>query len=208
MAGLQVALSGSIGVGKSGLCAPLAELLGARAELEDVDENPHFESFYADPAAWAFSSQLAFAAEATARHIRAQDGLPVVIDRTVYEGVFVFGRLLAGQGDLSIGQMRILEQCASSVSSLPRQPDLLVHLTAPVPVLLERIERRGRPAERTIDAPYLERLEAEYRPFLAGWTLSPILEVDAHARDLRSLDQVRWLAASVKARITSIDKRS
>jgi deoxyadenosine/deoxycytidine kinase len=197
MPGLQIALSGNIGVGKSGLCTLLAQRLGARADLEDITGNPHFESFYADPGNWAFASQLAFAAEGAARHIRAQDGRPVVIDRTVYESVDVFGRTLAARGDLDTTQLSLLESAASYIRGLPWQPKLLIHLTAPIPVLLERIGGRNRPAERQIDGAYLKQLDDAYASFLERWDLCPILTIDATARDLRTDAEVKRLARRV-----------
>jgi deoxyadenosine/deoxycytidine kinase len=180
-----LALTGSIGAGKSTLCPELARRLGARAEIEDVAENPHFQAFYADPRRWAFSSQLAFAADATARHIRAQDGAATVMDRTVYEGVSVFGRLLAARGDLRPDRLDLLTGLSDAVRELPVQPQLLIHLAAPPPVLARRIEARGRRGEEAIDVPYLTELDSLYRDFIDTWDACPVLSVDVAERDLR-----------------------
>ncbi len=192
-----VAISGNIGVGKSSLCVRLAGELGARADLEDVRRNPHFDRFYADPAQWAFSSQLAFTAEAAARHIRAQDGLPVVLDRTIYETTAVFGRALASRDDLSGDHLEVLEKAARAIRLLPRQPLLLIHLTAPIDTLLDRIANRGRPAERDLDAFYLEQLEERYRVFLQSWDLCPIVTIDTVERDLRRTSEMQQLVRTI-----------
>jgi deoxyadenosine/deoxycytidine kinase len=198
MANLQVALAGNIGAGKSGLCTALAEQVGARADLEDVDTNPYFDAFYADPSRWAFSSQLAFAAEAAARHIRAQDGLPVIMDRTIHESVGVFGRMLAARGELDQDQMDLLDRIVGAVTDLPRQPQALIHLTAPIDVLLDRIDRRHRPAEVNIGPSYLEELQDRYTEFVAAWDLSPVVTVDTSTRDLRRQEEIEALVGELE----------
>ena len=134
-----VAVVGSIGAGKSGLVERLARTLGAAALSEDVDGNPYFDRFYDDPARWAFHSQVAFAADALARHAASLGGGPAVQDRTAYEAVDVFGRLLLEIGHLSSEQFSVLGRLGDCARRLPRQPTLLIHLHAPVPVLLRRI---------------------------------------------------------------------
>ncbi len=181
----QIAIAGNIGVGKSGLCLTLAKRLKARGEIEDVTANVHFEDFYADPRRWSFASQLSFAAESVGRHVRAQDGTPVVMDRTLYEGVSVFAGLLASRGDLNPKQLALLEDIAGAVRRLPHQPDVLIYLEAPPSVLHQRIKDRARRGEENIDLAYLAGLEARYERFIADWDLCPIIAVDTVEHDLR-----------------------
>lgn len=67
------------------------------------------------------------------------------------------------------------------VSGLPR-PDLLLYLQAPVPVLMERINRRGRAIESGITADYLALLETFYGEWLRTFDLCPVLTI--HTDDL------------------------
>jgi deoxyadenosine/deoxycytidine kinase len=195
---LFLALAGNVGAGKSALCGELARRFDARAEIEEVGRNPHFENFYADPKRWAFSSQLAFAAEATARHVRAQDGGPCVMDRTLYEGVAVFARLLASRGDISATQFELLTRLSDTARALPVQPQVLIYLTAPAPVLARRIKARGRRGEEAIDVPYLTSLDLLYGDFIAGWDVCPVLSVDTAARDLRRPDEVDCVVGRIR----------
>jgi deoxyadenosine/deoxycytidine kinase len=57
-------------------------------------------------------------------------------------------------------------------------PDLVVFLQAPVDVLLQRIDRRGIPYEKYIDAAYLERLGEAYTRYFHQYTASPLLIVN------------------------------
>jgi deoxyadenosine/deoxycytidine kinase len=61
-------------------------------------------------------------------------------------------------------------------------PDLTVYLRAPVPVLLERIARRGRPFERGMDPAYLEALSEAYERHFARYP-HPLLVLEADALD-------------------------
>jgi len=79
------------------------------------------------------------------------------------------------------------------VANLPR-PDLLIYLTAPVPVLMERIRQRGRPIEAAITADYLSLLDSFYQEWLAVFDLSPVLTLRTQQLDFvhhaRHLDSV------------------
>ncbi|WP_162207993.1 deoxynucleoside kinase, partial [Thermus aquaticus] len=61
-------------------------------------------------------------------------------------------------------------------------PDLTVYLRAPVPVLLDRIARRGRPFERGMDPAYLEALSEAYERQFARYP-HPLLVLEADALD-------------------------
>ncbi len=55
-----LAIDGVIGAGKTSLARILAEALGANLVLEQFDENPFLSSFYRNPEAYAFQTQLFF----------------------------------------------------------------------------------------------------------------------------------------------------
>ena len=68
---------------------------------------------------------------------------------------------------------------------VPR-PDLVICLQAPLPVILERIRRRGRSFERDIDPDYLRALTASYRRFFSHYNETPLLVVDTSDLDFPS----------------------
>ena len=65
---------------------------------------------------------------------------------------------------------------------LPR-PDLLLYLKTPVPILLERIQQRGRAMEQGISADYLSLLEQFYEEWLAHFDLCPVLTIHTEKLD-------------------------
>ena len=68
------------------------------------------------------------------------------------------------------------------VGGLP-QPDLLLYLRTPVPVLMERIHGRGRSMESGITADYLALLETFYDEWLKTFDLCPVLTIQTDDLD-------------------------
>ena len=190
-----VLLAGDIGTGKTGLASSLAEAIGARQFLENVDENPFFARFYEEPARWAFASQVSFVAARLRDQIQALDAGPLVQDRSAFEAVDVFGRVLREHGHLSAEEFEVLRSLRRCAEELPRQPTHLVYLHAPTSVLLERIAARGREPEQQITAGYLEELDAAHEEFVASWDSCPVVRVDSATVDLRGEGLAEVVAA-------------
>jgi deoxyadenosine/deoxycytidine kinase len=141
---------------------------------------------------------VAFTADSLDRHGRAAAGDgPVIQDRTTFEVVNVFGRLLRDQEHLSHDDFEVLTKFLGCAERLRRQPDTLIYIHAPISVIMNRIEERGRPAEKHLTPKYLSQLETRYEDFLERWTSCPIVEVNSSSVDLRDSDQFATLAASL-----------
>jgi deoxyadenosine/deoxycytidine kinase len=69
------------------------------------------------------------------------------------------------------------------VTTVLPPPDLIVYLRASVPMLQDRIQRRGRPFERDIAASYLEQLNQLYEEWIDGFSLCPVLTVPSDDLD-------------------------
>jgi len=79
------------------------------------------------------------------------------------------------------------------VKKLP-PPSLLIHLKAPVEVLMKRIHRRGRAIESSISADYLTLLETLYDEWMQAFDLCPVLTIRTDDLDFvhhsKALDEV------------------
>lgn len=166
--GKYVAVAGCIGVGKTTLAELVAKQMGAILVREVFGENPYLDDFYAGKPI-RLQTELSFM---VARYNQAQEiekllslGNNVVTDWTfpqvlVYSGVTL-------QDDPRDWQLyrELFDRLMVNVPT----PDRLLCLDAELPVILERIRRRGRGYESAISPDYLLSLKQGY----AAWRAEP-----------------------------------
>ena len=171
-----VTVEGCIGVGKTTLTHLLSRHLGGHTVLEIVEENPFLPEFYRDKVAHAFKTQMFFLLS----RFKQQEALlqADLFSRTlVSDYLFDKDRIFA-ELTLSSSEMSLYDQIFRALASKVRAPDLVVYLHAPMEVILERIDRRGRSFEKDIDRGYLEDLVGAYGRFFAGYDAAPVLTID------------------------------
>jgi deoxyguanosine kinase len=184
-----VGFEGPIGAGKTTLAQLLALKLGATLILEDVDGNAFLPDFYADRERWALGTQLAFLISRyeQLRTIPPLRTRPVVSDYTQAKDP-IFARAL-----LHDREVELYERLTVGLDvSVPR-PDLTVYVDARNDVLLERIRRRNRPYELSINGEYLDALREAYARHHDSIGKLQVLSIDTSALDLRSEEQLNCL---------------
>jgi deoxyadenosine/deoxycytidine kinase len=179
-----VLLAGNIAAGKTSLTERLGARLGWRTGFESVADNPYLADFYADMRQWSFHLQVFFLGHRAQQYLSLAHGPESAIsDRSIYEDAHIFARVLHHLGNLRERDFYAYRSVFELVvAGLPR-PDLLLYLKAPVPVLLERIHRRGRDIEQGITADYLTLLETFYEEWMAGFDLCPVLAIPTENLD-------------------------
>jgi len=171
-----VAIEGCIGVGKTTLTHLLADRLDARVVLEQFEDNPFLPDFYKDPDAHAFKTQVFFLLSRFKQQEQvAQTDL--FHQCVVADYLFAKDRIFADL-TLSGSEMSLYDEVFSALRARIQVPDAVVFLRAPMSVILERIQRRGREMEKDIDVDYLERLVDAYGRFFASFADCPVLTVD------------------------------
>ena len=85
----------------------------------------------------------------------------------------IFARLTLEDEELAL-----YERVYKSLEEQVLKPDVLIYLHAPIPVLLQRIQRRDRPFERNFDEGYLTDLARSYQEFFAHYNDTPLLKLD------------------------------
>ena len=164
-----IIVEGPIGVGKTTLVERLANLSQGRSVLEIFEENPFLADFYEDRDRYAFLSRY-----------RQQEGLrqaDLFNQVTVSDYLFVKCHLFASL-TLSDHELALYDKMYNILFDQVPQPDLVIHLSAPLEILLERISKRGRPYEKAMDPEYLDRLRSLYHNFFAHYEDTPLLEID------------------------------
>ena len=183
-----ILVAGNIGAGKTSLTERIGARLGWRTGYESVADNPYLADFYKDMRQWAFHLQIFFLGHRAEQHLAlSQDPQSAILDRSIYEDAHIFARALYHMDNLTARDYHAYRTIFDKViNGLPR-PDLLLYLKAPVPVLMERIRRRGRDMEGGISADYLTLLDTFYDEWLDTFDLCPVLTI--HTDDLDFVHQ-------------------
>jgi deoxyadenosine/deoxycytidine kinase len=173
-----VLVAGNIGVGKTSLTERLGQRLGWQTAYESVVDNPYLADFYQDMRAWVFHLQVFFLGHRAEQHLAlANLQQSAIVDRSIYEDAEIFSRASVALGNLSERDYAAYRRVYDMVvKSLPA-PDLLIYLRAPVPVILQRIQSRGREIERGITADYLGLLDRYYQEWMSVFDLCPVLTI-------------------------------
>jgi deoxyadenosine/deoxycytidine kinase len=178
MAKHLILIAGNIGTGKTSLTERVGVRLGWRTSFESVADNPYLADFYTNMRQWSFHLQIFFLGHRAQQHLELVNSpASAISDRSIYEDAHIFARALHHLDNLSERDYQSYRRVFDMVvTGLPR-PDLLLYLTAPVPVLLDRIRRRARNIESGITAEYLSLLETFYEEWIQTFDLCPVLTI-------------------------------
>jgi deoxyadenosine/deoxycytidine kinase len=196
---LYIGFEGPIGAGKTTLAQLLALHLGATLILEDVDGNEFLPDFYANRERWALGTQLAFLISRyeQLRTIPPSRSRPVVSDYTQAKDP-IFARTL-----LHDREVELYERLSIALDASVSRPDLTVYVDAANDVLLDRIRRRNRPYEVSIDARYLDALREAYARHHTSTGDLRLLKFDTSSLDLNCESQLNGLYRKILATATT-----
>ncbi|MBW9258268.1 MAG: deoxynucleoside kinase [Candidatus Thiodiazotropha sp. (ex. Lucinisca nassula)] len=170
-------VEGPIGVGKTSLVRRLANHFQSEMLLEGAEENPFLQRFYENPREAALPAQLFFLFQRS----RQWNGLvqdDLFRQQLITDFMLEKDRLFA-QINLDQDELALYEQVYQQLTLQAPPPDLVVYLQAPVDTLMERIKKRARPQEKTIEADYLKKLCDAYTDFFYYYDRSPLLIINA-----------------------------
>lgn len=186
----MIVLAGNIGAGKTSLTERIGERLGWTTAYESVADNPYLPDFYKDMKSWSFHLQIYFLGHRAEQHIQlAEIPESAIVDRSIYEDAHIFARALHHMDNLNDRDYyAFLRLYQLIVDNLPK-PDLLIHLQAPVAVLMERIRRRARDIETSISEEYLSLLDKFYKEWIEGFDLCPVLTIRSDDLDFVHKEQ-------------------
>lgn len=176
---MHIAVAGNIGAGKTTLAGLLSKHYGWEPHFEDVDENPYLNDFYEDMQRWSFNLQIFYL---NSRFTQIQEikssEKTVIQDRTIYEDAFIFAPNLHKMGLMSTKDFENYFSLFSLMENFISAPDLLIHLRASVPTLVNQISQRGREYEESIRIDYLKRLNERYESWISSYNKGKVIIVD------------------------------
>ena len=178
MAKHLILMAGNIGSGKTSLTERIGKRLGWQTAYESVANNPYLPDFYRDMKAWSFHLQVFFLGHRAEQHKALYESPDsAIIDRSIYEDAHIFARALNHLGNLTDTDYQTYLKVYDLVTSNLPKPDLLIYLKTPVPVLMERIQKRAREIETGISADYLALLDRFYQEWMASFDQCPVLTI-------------------------------
>lgn len=174
-----IAIEGNIGAGKTSFALALNKALMGSLLLENFEENPYLEKFYADPKPYALLVEKAFLEERIQQYhnfFASSPKSPVVSDYHLHKS------LLFAKENLSTEDFTDYQSLYSSQINDCATPDCIIFLNQSLLQLQQNIQNRGRSYEQTITAAYLDKIATAY----AEWkqtSASVIVELDLKGVD-------------------------
>jgi len=171
-----IAIEGPIGVGKTSLALKLAEHLGAKTVLEEVEKNPFLDSFYKKTEKVAFPTQIFFLLN---RYRQQQELIQKDLFHSIYITDYMFYRdRLFAYMNLTDDELALYEELYTLLSRKLLKPDLIIYLDGSVPALMKRIRKRGRKFEYDITEEYIEAAKNTLHYFFFHYDESPVLIIN------------------------------
>lgn len=172
-----IAVEGVIGAGKTSLAKKIKERLNAQLILEQFENNPFLENFYADRKRYAFQTQMFF----LINRFKQQQELNqenLFTEHIVSDYLFEKDRIFAYL-NLSGEELKLYEALFPLLVRNLRKPDLVVYLQSAVDRLMYNIKKRGRRIERNLTKSYIEELSEAYNHFFFRYNTTPLLIVNS-----------------------------
>ena len=154
---------------------------------------------------WAFHSQMFFLGKRLKDHFElSQRKFSVIQDRSLYENAEVFAQNLFNQNFINQRDWQTFQEIYTSALKIITPPDLIIYLKAEVPLLMQRIAKRNREAEKPIASEYIESLNILYNQCIVNFKLCPTLTILLEGTDLRSHEEEQdQIIAKIKQIIES-----
>jgi deoxyadenosine/deoxycytidine kinase len=181
--GKLIAVVGNTGIGKTIFVRHLCKAAKFSAWLEQNEERPFQERFSLDNQKYALANQIDFLIFRAEQEISIRNGgITGVQDGGLDQDFFVFTRLFYRKGYLTKDEYALCESTYAVIREMLPPPDLIIWLRAPLEVITERYNRRGRGLS-IAGIEDMEIMEALLEDWLGGNGKSPLFVIDSEAEN-------------------------
>ena len=200
---MHIAIAGNIGSGKTTLTTMLAKRYGWSPHYEPVDNNPYLEDYYKDMNRWALNLEVYFLKERFRDLLEIRKTTkPVIQDRSIYEGVYIFTANNHDMGNMSDRDFETYMGLFKSMMMVVEEPDLMVYLKASVPHLVDNIHKRGRGYEQNMRLDYLKNLNDRYDKFFQRQYKGKKITIDVESLDfLHNKEDFAYITSAINKKI-------
>lgn len=202
---LYVSVMGTLGSGKTTAARLIAKELKYHLIEENFGENAFLPRFYEDMKRWAFHSQTFFLMEKTRQLLEVGDVLRagkvrgIVQDTPIHQDAFSYAKAQHVLGNIDDAEWRLYQKIYKSFEPYFPKPDLIVFLETSVPVIMDRVSKRGREFEKKIPSSYLELLDMLNHRWLSENKSLPVLVIPTDGLNVvRSKEAQKKLLHDVK----------
>ncbi len=176
--GKLITIIGNSGTGKTTLARKLCEAASYHALLEQHKERPFQQQFSDDLKKFSLSNQIDYLLFRAEQEIYArQNNLIGVQDGGLDQDFYVFTKLFYRKGYLGDAEFALCERMYLTLRQLLPSPDLIIKLSAPIPVIIRRKTNRNR----GLDISKIEDLEV-MEDLVKSWVSqiesTPMIDLD------------------------------
>jgi deoxyadenosine/deoxycytidine kinase len=200
-----ISVMGTLGCGKTTAARLIAQEFHFHLLEEQFGENAFLPRFYKDMKRWAFHSQTFFLMEKITQMMETRTILTkesVVQDTPIQQDVFSYAKAQYVLGNIDEAEWRLYQKIYTSFESSIPKPNLIIFLDSSIPVIIKRIESRGRGYEKAIPKNYLSLLDTLNRKWLESNTKIPVLTIPTDTLDVvRSKEARNILLATIASKL-------
>ncbi|WP_369819698.1 2-amino-4-hydroxy-6-hydroxymethyldihydropteridine diphosphokinase [Ulvibacter sp. MAR_2010_11] len=177
-----IAIEGNIGAGKTSLATQIANDFNAKLILERFKDNPFLPKFYEQPGRYAFPLEMSFLADRYQQLLEDIKQFDLFKECVVadYDG---YKSLIFAKVTLQAEEFVLYKKLFHLMHKELPKPDVYVYLYQNTDRLLENIKKRGRKFEQSIEAAYLQKLNAGYLEFVKSRPSESVRIIDISEMD-------------------------